>query len=312
MYRIRFHGRGGQGIKTASRILGSAFFNEGFEVQDAPVYGAERRGAPMFAYVRAAHTPIQERGTVTHPDLVIVADESLVPVPAANVLQGVTSRTVLLMNSAESPATWKARLQRIGPIVTMPVSAEVTERAELPYIGAMCAGAAARLVGVIGHAALADAIRAELGAHGEAVVAQNLEQALAAFDAVQAHAGLVAEGGAIAATGYASPEWVELPFEAARIAAPDVFAPATSVQAKTGLWRTMRPVIDYDLCHRCAWVCSTLCPDSAIQVRADGAPEIDYDHCKGCLICVTVCPPHAIRAVPEQAAQAEEAKGATA
>ena len=313
MYRIRFHGRGGQGIKTASRILGSAFFNEGFEVQDAPVYGAERRGAPMFAYVRAARAPIQERGAITHPDLVIVADESLVPVPAANVLQGVSPHTVLLINSAESPATWKERLKRIGSIVTLPVSAEVTERAELPYIGAICAGAAARLTGVIRNAALADALRAELGAHGEAVVAQNLKQALAAYDAMQAHAGSVVEGGAIAATDYAMPEWVDLPFEAARIAAPDVFAPGTSVQVNTGVWRTLRPVIDYDLCHRCAWVCSTLCPDSAIQVRADGAPQIDYDHCKGCLICVTVCPPHAIRAVPEREAQrAEEMKGVTA
>jgi pyruvate ferredoxin oxidoreductase gamma subunit len=53
MYRIRFHARGGQGIKTAGRILGSALFLSGFEVQDAPRYGAERRGAPLFAYVRA-------------------------------------------------------------------------------------------------------------------------------------------------------------------------------------------------------------------------------------------------------------------
>jgi len=303
MYRIRFHGRGGQGIKTASRILGSAFFNEGFEVQDAPVYGAERRGAPMFAYVRAARTAIQERGAITHPDLVIVADESLVPVPAANVLQGVSPHTVLLINSAESPETWRERLKFMGRIVTLPVSAEVADRSELPYIGAMCAGAAACLTNVIRRAALADAIRAELGAHGEAVVAHNLQQALAAYDAMQTQAGVVEEGGAIAATDYATPEWVELPFEAARIAAPDVFAPGTSVQVKTGLWRTMRPVIDYELCHHCTWVCSTLCPDSAIRVRTDGAPEIDYDHCKGCLICVTVCPPHAIRAVPEREAQ---------
>ena len=49
MYRIRFHGRGGQGVKTASQILSSALFLEGFEVQDAPRYGAERRGAPIFA-----------------------------------------------------------------------------------------------------------------------------------------------------------------------------------------------------------------------------------------------------------------------
>ena len=85
MYRIRFHGRGGQGMKTASRLLGAAFFREGYEVQDAPRYGAERRGAPIFAYVRADRVPINERGIIRHPDLVIVADDSLVPVPAAGV-----------------------------------------------------------------------------------------------------------------------------------------------------------------------------------------------------------------------------------
>jgi len=73
MYRIRFHGRGGQGIKTASRILGTALFLEGYRVQDAPRYGAERRGAPIFAYVRAAHDVINERGIITRPDLVLVA-----------------------------------------------------------------------------------------------------------------------------------------------------------------------------------------------------------------------------------------------
>ncbi len=70
MYRIRFHGRGGQGMKTASRILGSAFFLEDFEVQDAPRYGAERRGAPIFAYVRAARQLINERGIIRQPDLI--------------------------------------------------------------------------------------------------------------------------------------------------------------------------------------------------------------------------------------------------
>jgi pyruvate ferredoxin oxidoreductase gamma subunit len=68
----------------------------------------------------------------------------------------------------------------------------------------------------------------------------------------------------------------------------------------------MRPVIDYDHCSRCSWVCSTFCPDSAIRVLADGRPEIDYDHCKGCLVCVAVCPPHAIRAIPEQEAREKE------
>ena len=70
----------------------------------------------------------------------------------------------------------------------------------------------------------------------------------------------------------------------------------------------MRPVIDHDLCRRCTWVCSTLCPDGAIAVDAEGSPRIDYDHCKGCLVCVAVCPPHAIRAVPERQVVGEGAE----
>ena len=92
MYRLRFHGRGGKGMKTASRILGTAFFLAGFEVQDAPRYGAERRGAPIFAYVRANRRAINERGIIRRPDLVIVADETLMLIPGAGVLEGITAR----------------------------------------------------------------------------------------------------------------------------------------------------------------------------------------------------------------------------
>ena len=299
MFRIRFHGRGGQGIKTSSRILGTAFFHEGYEVQDAPVYGAERRGAPLYATVRAARAPIHERGAVNHPDLVIVADDSLVPVPAANVLLGVSARTVLLINSAVSAEDWRARLNLTATIVTLPASAEVENRAEQPYIGAMCAGAAARLVGCVQRQALIQSIGDELRDLGVEVIHRNREHALGAYDAMQAHAGIVAEGGEISVRDYARPDWIEVPFEQARRSAPDIHGAATSVQIKTGAWRTLRPVIDEDRCKRCTWVCSTLCPDSAIMVRADGTPEIDYDHCKGCLVCAAVCPPHAIRAVPE-------------
>jgi pyruvate ferredoxin oxidoreductase gamma subunit len=309
MFRIRFHGRGGQGIKTSSRILGTAFFREGFEVQDAPVYGAERRGAPMFAAVRAARVPIQERGLVTRPDLVIVADESLITAPTVNVLLGLSAHTVMLINSAESAVLWKERLKLAGPVVTLPASEEVKERAELPYAGAMCAGAGARLTGAIRRESLIEAVRAELGEHDENVVARNIEHALAAFDALAAHAGLVSEGAEITARGYARPDWIDLPFETARVAAPDIHAAATSVLTKTGVWRTVRPVIDYALCHRCVWVCSTLCPDSAIGVDAQGAPQIDYDHCKGCLVCVSVCPPHAIHVISEHEAQTAAAGG---
>ena len=145
MFRIRFHGRGGQGMKTASCILGDAFFAEGFEVQDAPRYGAERRGAPIFAYVRADLNAINERGIIARPDLVVVADETLVPVAAAGVLQGICAQTVLLINSAEPGARWRERLKLECPVVTLPVSDEAADRAELPYVGSGVLGSALQM-----------------------------------------------------------------------------------------------------------------------------------------------------------------------
>lgn len=303
MYRIRFHGRGGQGIKTASQILGSAFFREGYVVQDAPRYGAERRGAPIFAYVRAARSEIHERGVITRPDLVLVADDTLVPVPAAGVLQGATAGTVFVISSTEPGQTWRDRLKLAGPVLTLAPPSDPT------FAGVHCAAAAARLLGVIRSESLADALRAETAPYGQEAVERNLAQALAVFDALADHAGLVTEGGDVAAGDYEPPEWIDVPFEAAVIAAPAIHAAATSELANTGVWRTYRPVIDYDRCNRCSWICSTLCPDSAIEVDADHTPRIDYDHCKGCMVCVAVCPPHAIHAVPERSATLAETKG---
>jgi len=303
MYRIRFHGRGGQGMKTASRILGTAFFLEGYEVQDAPRYGAERRGAPIFAYVRVDDEPINERGIITRPDLVIIADDSLVPVPAAGVLTGVDEHTVILINSDESVDTWKHRLNLSGELLTLP--AEAKERAELRFIGATCTGAAACLLGIISRDTLQQAIKDELAELGAAVIDKNLGKALDAYDRMQAHSGCVQTGQEANPDDYHKPAWIDLPFDNARISAPDIHASANSTKVRTGLWRTLRPVIDYERCNNCWWVCSTFCPDGAIKVN-DKQPEIDYDHCKGCMVCVAQCPPHAIEAVSEQLAQHQE------
>ncbi len=298
IYRIRFHGRGGQGMKTASRSLGTAFFLEGFEVQDAPRYGAERRGAPIFAFVRASRESVNERGIIHNPDLVIIADETLVTLPAAEALHGVTGRTVLLIHSGEKPETWKERLAVAGPVLTLPAAAEAGDILQLRFVGVSCAGAAARLVGAISRSSLEQAIRDELSHLGEAIIAKNLAMALHPYDLMAPYAGCVVPGGEISAEACLKPDWVDLPFEDARVSAPAVFAPATSEKVKTGLWRTMRPVIDHSLCSRC-WLCSTYCPEGGITVDEEGYPHIDYDHCKGCLICMAQCPSHAIRSVPE-------------
>ena len=307
MYRVRFHGRGGQGMKTASRILGTAFFLEGFEVQDAPRYGAERRGAPVSAYVRADGKPINERGVIARPDLVVVADDTLIGIPAAAIMDGVDGHCILLIVGHGSQAVWRERLQTAARIVTLaPVN--MADRAEHHYPGATCAGAAAGLLGVISKDALRRALAEELAAFGEAAVGDNISRAQDAFDAVGDARGIVSQRPAPAVDA-GPPDWIDLARETAGISAPAIHAAATSVQVRTGLWRTLRPVIDKTLCKKCVWVCGSFCPDGVISTGKGGYPVIDYDHCKGCLVCLVQCPAHAIEATAEHTAAAVAAGG---
>ncbi len=304
MYRIRFHGRGGQGMKTASRILGTALFLAGFEVQDAPRYGAERRGAPIFAYVRASRDPIFERGIISRPDLIIVADDHLPAMPGAGVLSGAGEQTVFLIYSKEKASLWQERLNLQGPVFTLPPLAED----KLHFRGAACAGGAAALLAELDVDLLAEAVRQEIAPLGPELVAANLEVASKAYGALAEHRGLVHQGGQLSALDYTPPGWLTLPCEEALLSAPAIHAAATSELAQTGLWRSERPLIDASRCKRCWWICSTFCPEGAIQVDAERKPKIDYAHCKGCLVCLTQCPAHAITALPEEEAAAQREK----
>jgi len=295
-------------MKTASRILGSALFAAGYEVQDAPRYGAERRGAPIFAYVRADKKEIYERGIILHPDLVVVADDSLVPIPAAAVLQGIDEHTLLLLYSSTDAETWRQRLNLKGKIIVLPATEGGSDRCAQPYLGTTCAAAAARLIGVVSKEGLTAAIEHELAGMKPETIRANIDNAVAAYETVAADEGTVREGASITLADFQRPGWVDMPFEAARISSPAIHTGATSVQVRTGLWRTMRPVIDPELCKQCWWVCSSFCPDGAISVDSDGMPQIDYEHCKGCLICLAQCPSHAIASIPEAKAAAEEEK----
>lgn len=294
MFTIRFHGRGGQGMKTASHFLGNAFFLAGYQVQDAPRYGAERRGAPMTSYVRADQRPIYERGIVRNPGLVVVADDSLIPVAAAGVMSDITENTVFLIVSHEEPATWQHRLNIQNPVkVVQPLTAII------PLVSAACAGAAASLTGVIDLQHLLNAIKQELTGHDNALIHLNINTASEAYTNMQPDQGTVKQTPFPTAIAFQKPDWVDLPLETADIAAPIIHAAQTSVKVRTGLWRTQRPVINYEHCNHCWWICSNSCPDSVINIEQGNIPVIDYDHCKGCMICVAQCPAHAIETIAE-------------
>lgn len=302
MYRIRFHGRGGQGIKTASRILGTALFIEGFEVQDAPRYGAERRGAPIFAYVRADTIPIQERGVIHRPDLVVVADETLLAITPAQVLEGITAASVVLIYSSHPESWWRQQFPHIGRIIVLSPIAE--QPGGIPA-GAFCAGAAAALLGEVSEEALTQAVEEELAAHDPELVLSNKQAVMTAYAAVANYHGQVQSGPPLTVNETQPPAWIDMSRDAVDIAAPVIHAGTTSCLVKTGLWRTRRPVIDKEKCRRCLQCCAW-CPEGGIRVGEDGFPVIDYEHCKGCLVCAAQCPFKAIKVIPESQAKEEQ------
>lgn len=297
MLRIRFHGRGGQGMKTASRILGSAFFLAGYEVQDAPRYGAERRGAPMFAYVRADKKIIFERGVITRPDLVVVADDSLLFLQAAGVAVGIESHALLLIQSNHSREELQKQLGLSAPVLVLPPYREESCSSTHPPMGISCAAAAAQLLG-LPWGMVQRAMEMELANINGQLLAANKRAARDAFQQIAESGQRVVEQPEPDFSTGKPPNWIELPFEGAAISAPAIHGMVTSLHMDTGSWRTLRPVIEQERCSRCG-LCHTYCPDGVISNDQAGYPCIDYSHCKGCLICLVQCPMHAIESIQE-------------
>jgi pyruvate ferredoxin oxidoreductase gamma subunit len=96
---IRWHGRGGQGAKTAAQILAETAMDTGAYIQAFPEYGPERAGAPMQAFTRISKTPINIHSGVHAPDVVVVLDPSLLE--SIDVTEGLKEDGLLLVNTAE-------------------------------------------------------------------------------------------------------------------------------------------------------------------------------------------------------------------
>ena len=97
---IRWHGRGGQGAKTAALLLADVAFQTGKYVQGFPEYGPERMGAPITAYNRISDTQIRVHSNIYEPQYVVVVDESLLE--AVDVTKGLKKDGAILVNTAKS------------------------------------------------------------------------------------------------------------------------------------------------------------------------------------------------------------------
>lgn len=98
MIEIRWHGRGGQGAKTASLLLADVAFNTGKYIQGFPEYGPERMGAPITAYNRISDTVIRTHSNIYEPNFVVVVDDTLLS--AVDVTNGLKEDGAILVNTA--------------------------------------------------------------------------------------------------------------------------------------------------------------------------------------------------------------------
>jgi len=105
LIEIRWHGRGGQGAVTASKLLAEGAIREGKFIQAFPEYGPERMGAPIKSFTRISKTPIVIHSQVYNPQVVIVLDPTLLSV--VDVSEGLAKDGTLLVNSSLSPAEIK-------------------------------------------------------------------------------------------------------------------------------------------------------------------------------------------------------------
>ena len=281
-------------MKTASRIVGTAAFRQGYHAQDSPVYGAERRGAPVAAFTRFDIRPILERGVIVSPDLIVIADETLLADPLVKPLQGLAATGIVLVNSRRSFTNF--------------FSADFTSLA-LAHTGSVAAlsvalGAAAARIAGLDDSFVLQAVKEEI----ETMVSdpnqleKNLELArnplLSEEGWLRKQEKCVDAFGDIKSQVNAAAPLVVPTYQGGWAGTASVATRPNTSLRKTGDWRVMRPVIDQSRCTRC-WICFVNCPDGAIALTAGNVPQIDYSVCKGCMLCAEECPVHVIESVRE-------------
>ena len=118
LIEIRWHGRGGQGAKTASLLLADAAFNTGKYIQGFPEYGPERMGAPITAYNRISSSPITIHSNIYEPDFVVVVDDSLLD--SVDVTAGLKDDGAIVINTTRDGEYLKPKLKNFkGSVYTI-------------------------------------------------------------------------------------------------------------------------------------------------------------------------------------------------
>lgn len=146
---IRWHGRGGQGAKTASLLLADAAFNTGKFIQGFPEYGPERMGAPITAYNRISDDKLSIHCNIYEPDYVVVVDDTLLT--AVDVTAGLKETGALIINTTKTPEEIKPLLKGYaGKVCTVDARTISIETLGKYFPNTPMLGAVVKVSGVMG------------------------------------------------------------------------------------------------------------------------------------------------------------------
>ncbi|MFO7650710.1 MAG: 2-oxoacid:acceptor oxidoreductase family protein [bacterium] len=186
---IRWHGRGGQGAKTAALLFGEAALDTGMYIQAFPEYGPERMGAPVAAFNRLSDKPIRTHAGVKSPRIVVVLDASLIE--PARVTDGLPEDGILLVNSTDEPAALRERMKLPASIQLYVVDASkiAMETVGKNVPNTPMLGALVKVTGVLEFEPMMKAIEHKLGEKfrggKEKFVAPNLVSIRRAYEEVR-------------------------------------------------------------------------------------------------------------------------------
>jgi len=288
MIEVRFHGRGGQGAVTAVELLAQAAIAEGKYAQGFPNFGAERRGAPVTAFLRISEDPIYTRERIESPDVVVVLDDSLLGLD--EVFSGLACDGDVIVNTPAGKMDRVSELKGRYRVSTVDATAIAFETLGVPIANTAIMGALIRATEIVDLGSLEPPIKHRFG--------RLAEKNLAAVRRAHEEAFLIEGPGD--AGGAVQPETCE-PFRIEALRAwkdleigGDISAPGSSAAFLTGNWRTTgRPVTDFEKCIKCGQ-CWIVCPDVAYRPDEEGTYQWDGRYCKGCGICAVECPKDAI------------------
>lgn len=186
---IRWHGRGGQGAKTAALLFGEAALETGKYIQAFPEYGPERTGAPVTAYNRISSSEIKIHSGIKNPDILIILDPTLFD--TCNVLEGLKEDGIILVNTKESPKKIRENLslkESKIKIYTVDASKIAVESLGRDIPNTPMLGALVKILGILDFQSFFNSVKKRLQEKfrgKESFIEKNLEAIKRAYEEVK-------------------------------------------------------------------------------------------------------------------------------